>query len=230
MRGASASTLSISARPTPRRRAAGTTPMPPIHPSSPRTARFARPTGSSPSNAPRATGRGRCPTGRPRSRTPPRPRAPERSSPRSRGEQIREQRPVERRRRLEPHAATSARAKSAASNGPQVVEPFADADELHRQPELVRDRDGDAALRRAVELRQRDAGDADRLGEEPRLLHPVLPGRRVDDEQRLVRRALEPRPRSRAAPCASSSIRFVCVCSRPAVSTITTSPPAPTAS
>ena len=45
---------------------------------------------------------------------------------------------------------------------------------------------------RAVELRQGDAGDVDRLAEEPRLLEAVLARGRVDDEQRLVRRALEP--------------------------------------
>ena len=73
----------------------------------------------------------------------------------------------------------------------EIVQPFSDADELHREAELVGDRDRDPALRRAVELRQGDAGDTDRLREEPRLLQPVLPGRRVDDEQRLVRRPLE---------------------------------------
>jgi hypothetical protein len=36
---------------------------------------------------------------------------------------------------------------------PQVVQPLPDADELHGQPELLGDRDGDAALGRAVELR-----------------------------------------------------------------------------
>jgi hypothetical protein len=36
---------------------------------------------------------------------------------------------------------------------PQVVEPLPDAHELHGQPELLRDRDGDPALGRAVELR-----------------------------------------------------------------------------
>ena len=51
--GASASTASINARPMPRRRADAITPMPPIHASSPRTARFASPTASSPSNATR---------------------------------------------------------------------------------------------------------------------------------------------------------------------------------
>ena len=56
----------------------------------------------------------------------------------------------------------------------------------------MRDREGDAALRRAVELRQRDAADLDCLAEELRLADAVLPGGRVDDEQRLVWRAFEP--------------------------------------
>src|SRR3954447_4344086 len=76
--------------------------------------------------------------------------------------------------------------------GPQVVQLLADADELDRQPELVRDRDGNAALRGAVELRQRHTRDFDGLAEEARLLETVLAGGRVDHEQGLVRRALEP--------------------------------------
>src|SRR5262245_33575828 len=71
----------------------------------------------------------------------------------------------------------------------QVLERLAHADQLHGQAELVRDRDRDAALRAAVELRQRHSRDADGVVEQARLLHRVLPGRRVDDEQRLVRRA-----------------------------------------
>src|SRR6188472_556323 len=74
----------------------------------------------------------------------------------------------------------------------EVVDSLPHADELHRDAQLVGDRDGDAALRRAVELRQRDARNLRGLGEEPRLLEPVLPGGRIDDEQRLVRSTLEP--------------------------------------
>src|SRR3954447_8067087 len=77
---------------------------------------------------------------------------------------------------------------------PQVVQLLADADQLHRQAELVRDRHGDAALRGAVELRQRHTADLDGLAEEARLLEAVLPGGRVDHEQRLVRRAFEALP------------------------------------
>jgi hypothetical protein len=90
---------------------------------------------------------------------------------------------------------------------PEILQLLPDPDELHRQAELVRDRDRDAALRRAVELRQRDARDADRLAEEARLLEAVLAGRRVDDEQRLVRRASS-RPAITRRTFASSSIRF----------------------
>ena len=58
-------------------------------------------------------------------------------------------------------------------------------------PELAGDRQRDAALRGAVELRQHDAVDRHRLGEELGLAQAVLAGRRVDGQQRLVRRALD---------------------------------------
>src|SRR6266540_4030998 len=74
---------------------------------------------------------------------------------------------------------------------PEVVEALSYPDQLHRQAELVRDRDGDAAFGAAVELRQCDACDADRFPEEARLLQTVLARGRVDDEQCLVRRACE---------------------------------------
>src|SRR5437870_13327636 len=63
----------------------------------------------------------------------------------------------------------------------QVLEPLPYADQLDRQADLVGDCDRDAALRRAVQLRQRDAGDSRGLAEQTRLLEPVLAGRRVDD-------------------------------------------------
>ena len=47
------------------------------------------------------------------------------------------------------------------------------------------------AARGAVELRQHDAADVGRLREQLRLAQAVLAGRRVDRQQRLVRRALE---------------------------------------
>src|SRR6185503_13071839 len=67
---------------------------------------------------------------------------------------------------------------------PEVVQALPDPDQFHGQPELVRDRDRDPALGRAVELGQGDSAHLDRLAEEPRLLKAVLPGGRVDDEQR----------------------------------------------
>ena len=92
----------------------------------------------------------------------------------------------------------------------QVVELLAHADQLHRQAELVGDRDRDAALRRAVELRQRDAGDAGRLAEEPRLLDAVLArsSRRRRAASRAARRRARSRSRgapSRAPPSGSSA-------------------------
>src|SRR3712207_7502758 len=55
----------------------------------------------------------------------------------------------------------------------QVVERLPDAHELDREAELVRDRDRDPALRRPVELRERDAGHVHRAPEEAGLLEPV---------------------------------------------------------
>ena len=67
------------------------------------------------------------------------------------------------------HAATLTRDEGAREvlriERTQVVEAFADADQLHGQTQLVRDRDRDPALGGPVELRQGDAGDADRLAE-----------------------------------------------------------------
>src|SRR4051794_8119774 len=71
----------------------------------------------------------------------------------------------------------------------QVLDPFADANQLHGDAKLLGDRQRDPALRRTVELRQGNAGDVDGLAEEHRLTQAVLAGGRVDREQRLVRRA-----------------------------------------
>jgi hypothetical protein len=73
----------------------------------------------------------------------------------------------------------------------QVLQLLADADQLDRDLELMGDRERDAAARRAVELRQHDPRDLDRLREDPRLAQAVLARRRVDGEQRLVRSAVE---------------------------------------
>ena len=123
-------------------------------------------------------------------------------------------------------SATSARAKSSASNGRRSSSCSPMPISLTGMPELARDRERDAALRGAVELGQHDA----RRRRPPRAKslawrRPFWPGRRVDRQQRLVRRV-------RRAACAitrrtlvSSAIRSSCVCRRPAVSTITTSAP-----
>src|SRR5439155_5433292 len=42
----------------------------------------------------------------------------------------------------------------------EIVDAFADADEVHRQLEFLRQRDQDAAPRGAVELRHHESGDA----------------------------------------------------------------------
>src|SRR5699024_6838923 len=68
----------------------------------------------------------------------------------------------------------------------EVVGAFAQSDELDRHPELTLDGHDDAALGGAVELREHDSGDVDRLGEDLRLLHAVLPGGGVEDEEDLV--------------------------------------------
>src|ERR1700691_4060953 len=73
----------------------------------------------------------------------------------------------------------------------QILQRLADPDQLDGQGELARDRQGDPAAGRAVELGQHDAADLYRLGEHPRLAQAVLPASSVDGEQRLVRRALQ---------------------------------------
>ena len=68
-----------------------------------------------------------------------------------------------------------------------VVDPFAEADELHRQAELLLDGEHRAALRRAVELREDDAGALHRLRELLGLSDGVLAGGGVEHQQHLVR-------------------------------------------
>src|SRR4051812_26908541 len=71
----------------------------------------------------------------------------------------------------------------------QILDALSDADVADRELHLVADPHDDAALRGPVELRQHDPGHADARVELLRLVQRVLPGRRVDDEQYLVRRA-----------------------------------------
>src|SRR6202021_1253117 len=70
----------------------------------------------------------------------------------------------------------------------QVIRALAEADQLDRHAELALHGDDDAALGGAVELGEHDAGDVDRLGEDPALPEPVLPGGRVQPEQPLPHR------------------------------------------
>src|SRR5205823_2486226 len=73
--------------------------------------------------------------------------------------------------------------------GQQVVHFFADSDVADREIELAGDRDYNAALGRAVELGEDDAGDTGGLGELARLLEAVLTRGGVEHEQHLVRSA-----------------------------------------
>src|SRR5437763_3871788 len=67
----------------------------------------------------------------------------------------------------------------------EVVGRLAEADQLDRNGQVRLDRQGDAALGRAVQLGQDNAGDPDRVGELPGLDQSVLAGGRVDHEQYL---------------------------------------------
>jgi hypothetical protein len=55
------------------------------------------------------------------------------------------------------------------------------------QTELINDGHDDASLGRAIELREHDAGHADGLAEAARLVHDILPLRRVDHQEHLRR-------------------------------------------
>ncbi len=86
-----------------------------------------------------------------------------------------------------------------------------------------------AALRRAVELGEHEAGDARGLGEDTRLRDRVLARVRVEHQQRLVRRAgaLAADHAHDLRELLASAAAFVC--RRPAVSMIATSAPRATA-
>jgi len=69
--------------------------------------------------------------------------------------------------------------------GCQIVRTFAETDELHGNAQGPLDRDNDAALRGSVKLGQHNAGDSGRLREHLRLLHTVLAGGGVQDQEDL---------------------------------------------
>jgi hypothetical protein len=73
----------------------------------------------------------------------------------------------------------------------EVLELLTDADELDREAKLIRNCYRDASLGTPIELRQRDPCDPDRVTKQTGLHEPVLPRRRVHNEQRLVRRAVQ---------------------------------------
>src|SRR5690606_26968644 len=68
----------------------------------------------------------------------------------------------------------------------EILRALAEADVLDGDRELVADGEDDAALRRAVELREDDAGQLEGVLEHGRLRERVLARRRIEDEQRLV--------------------------------------------
>ena len=115
--------------------------------------------------------------GRPRGVHPARGRSP--TEPAAAGRRLRVARaPAARRRR--PPGRTGAR-----SSAPSPM-----PDQLDRHAQLALDGDHDAALGRAVQLGQHDAGHVDGLAEHPGLLEPVLAGGRVEHQQHLGDRGL----------------------------------------
>jgi hypothetical protein len=70
----------------------------------------------------------------------------------------------------------------------QVLWLLAQAHVLDGQMELLADGDHDAALGRAVQLGQDDAGTTGSFGKSFRLTDPVLTGRRIQHQQNFVRR------------------------------------------
>src|SRR5688500_5492097 len=71
----------------------------------------------------------------------------------------------------------------------EIVDGLADADIADGQLQLACDGDGDAALRRTVELGQHDAVDAGHVHELACLTQSILTNRGVEHEEYLVRRA-----------------------------------------
>ena len=69
----------------------------------------------------------------------------------------------------------------------KVVHPLPYADPGDGCRELATHGDGDATASSPVELRQHETSHPERLGEDASLCQRVLPGRCIDDQQRLVR-------------------------------------------
>ena len=95
---------------------------------------------------------------------------------------------------------SSARAKSSASNGRRSSSDSPTPISLTGMPSSRAIASAMPPLRGAVELRQHDAVDLGRLREQLRLAQAVLAGRRVDRQQRLVRRVRRAAWRSRGGP------------------------------
>src|SRR6476661_8039920 len=73
--------------------------------------------------------------------------------------------------------------------GLQIVEPFADADGVHWQTEVLGDCRENTAPRRTVELGYHQAGHARDLLKRLHLVQRVLPGGSVEHEHHAVRRS-----------------------------------------
>src|SRR5450631_4049360 len=76
----------------------------------------------------------------------------------------------------------------ACSEGAEILDALADADEMHGQPELGGDRHQNAAVRGAVELGHHQARDARDFAEDLDLIERVLADGRVEHQQNGVRR------------------------------------------
>src|SRR5687768_4073953 len=106
----------------------------------------------------------------------------------------------------------------------EIVNLLTDTRITDRQVQFVGNRDGNAAFGRSVQFRQHDSGYACDLQKLSRLFEPVLTSDRVDDQQRFMWRAFDFAPATRFI-FSNSAIKFDFVCSRPAVSTMSTSEP-----
>src|SRR5580704_12879869 len=69
----------------------------------------------------------------------------------------------------------------------QIVDTLADADEMHRQSMLLRQRDQNAAARRAVEFRHHEAGDTRGTMKRLDLRQRILSHRGVQHQQHRMR-------------------------------------------